>query len=289
MSSPWPTSTPAPSPRSTSYPGWWNRRAGHTTPRAGICRSPRCCASRPPTSAAGSWTDVRQPGPPDGPLILLPPRWRPDLCPTDRKLLEAEAIAAHSNDAWLLYLGRTASRPPDDPAVELARRCRLADLLCLDLVVEARRQRGGSLSWHLGYELPGSPVPTDPRGHADNLTTAIISISELDTIYGLEESGRTVPAYRLNCPDLPPAGPTMVDLDQLERRILADCVGVRSGEPTAGAQAIWRDGRWWHTSLREADTTTCEIVLREPDGVRPLVTAATLPAAIGALGLTPGG
>ncbi|MGX7670767.1 hypothetical protein [Plantactinospora sp. DSM 117369] len=34
---------------------------------------------------------------------------------------------------------------------------------------------------------------------------------------------------------------------------------------------------------------TCEIVLREPDGVRLLVTAATLPAAIDALGLAPGG
>ncbi|MEQ4303100.1 hypothetical protein ABNF97_17180 [Plantactinospora sp. B6F1] len=205
---------------------------------------------------AKSWTEIRRPGPPEEPVVLLPSRWRPDLPPADRELLEAEAIAAQSYDPWWLYLGRTTSEPPRDPAAELARRCRLADLLCLDLVIETRRDRNGTgLSWHLRYEVPDSPVPAEGRGHADDLPSAITGTSELDALYGLEERGRSVPAYRLSCPDLPPAGPASIDLDQLERRILADCVDLRTGEPTAGAQAIWRDGRWRHTSLRVTDTT----------------------------------
>ncbi|MFV2021836.1 hypothetical protein ACFHVL_25390, partial [Micromonospora sp. LOL_023] len=38
------------------------------------------------------------------------------------------------------------------------------------------------------------------------------------------------------------------DLDQLERRMLSDA------DQHGGAQAIWRNRHWWHTSLRPAET-----------------------------------
>ncbi|MEO3746717.1 hypothetical protein [Plantactinospora sp. B5E13] len=244
---------------------------------------------------ATSWTDVNGSGSPDGPLVMLPKQWRPDLPASDRKVLEADAIARRSNDPWRLYLGRTASEPPRDPAAELARLCRLADLLCLDLVIEARRVEArrvearrveagtvgarrvdgrpvdagrirtvDDLTWHLRYEVAGGPVPTEARCHADDLTAAITGTSDLDACYGLEERGRTAPAHHLASGYRPPAEPPDIDLDQLERRIIADCVDVSTGTPTAGAQAIWRDGRWWHTSLQVADTT--EILSESPTG-----------------------
>ncbi|MEE6261531.1 hypothetical protein [Plantactinospora sonchi] len=235
---------------------------------------------------ATSWTDVNGAGSPDGPLVMLPKQWRPELPASDRKVLEADAIARCSHDPWRLYLGRTTSEPPRDPAAELARLCRLADLLCLDLVIEARRVEArrveartvgartvgarrvdgrpvdagqvwtvDDLTWHLRYEVSGGPVPTEARCRAENLTTAITGTSDLDAFYGLEERGRTAPAHHLTIGYRPPAEPPDIDLDQLERRILADCVDVSTGTPTFGAQAIWRDDRWWHTSLQVADTT----------------------------------
>ncbi|MEO3748695.1 hypothetical protein [Plantactinospora sp. B5E13] len=207
------------------------------------------------TVGAGSWTDVREPHSTDGPLIPLPPGWRPEHSASHRKVLEAQAIAWQSSDAWRLYLGRTAVPPPPDPAADLGRRCRLADLLCLDLVVEVRRQPyGAGLTWALRYELPGGPVPAEPRGYAADLATAITTTSDADACYGLDELGRTVAAHQLTPSGPPPAEPPTIDLDQLERRILADCVDLTTGAENPGAQAIWRDGGWWHTSLRDAGT-----------------------------------
>ncbi|MBF9131863.1 hypothetical protein I0C86_23275 [Plantactinospora sp. S1510] len=202
----------------------------------------------------GTWTDVRQPGEPDGPLVFLPRSWRPGHPASAREALEAEAIAGESNDAWRLYLGRAAGAPPREAAAELGRLCRLAELLCLDLVVEARRLVAtAGLTWAIRFEVPGGPVPAEARGYADDLTAAITSTTDLDACYGLEERGLTAPAHHLTIGE-PPPDPPPVDLDQLERRILADCLDLATGGPTAGAQAIWRDGRWWHTSLRAAGT-----------------------------------
>ncbi|MGX7670218.1 hypothetical protein [Plantactinospora sp. DSM 117369] len=208
------------------------------------------------TVGAASWTEAgNPPRSPDGPVVLLPSRWRPDLPPQTRAALEAEAIASHGHDAWQLFLGRSAAEPPPDPARDLARRCRLADLLRLDLVLEARRRHpAADLTWHLRYEVPGGPVPTDARGGADDLAGAIVATGDLDALYDLQARGRAAPAHYLTGGDRPPVDPPAVDLDQLERGMLADCTDLHTGVPTAGAQAIWRDGRWWHTSLRVADT-----------------------------------
>jgi hypothetical protein len=122
-------------------------------------------------------------------------------------------------------------------------------------VVEARRLIAtDGLTWAIRFEVPGGPVPAEARGYADDLTTAITTTTDLDALYGLEERGLAAPAHRLAIGELAPDPPT-VDLEQLERRILADCSDLAIGSPTAGAQAIWRDGRWWHTSLRAAGTT----------------------------------
>ncbi|MEQ4306249.1 hypothetical protein ABNF97_33530 [Plantactinospora sp. B6F1] len=205
---------------------------------------------------AGSWRDVRAPGDPDGPLVLLPRAWRPEQPASTRRALEAEAIAGESLDGWRLYLGHTTVVPARDPAASLGRWCRLADLLCLDLVVEARRMVAtDALTWAIRFEMPGGPVPAETYGYADDLTTAITTTTDLDAFYGLEERGRTVPAYQPAIRHPPPDARPTVDLDQLERRILADCTDLATGNPHPGAQAVWRDGRWWHTALRIDGTT----------------------------------
>ncbi|MFY1690381.1 hypothetical protein [Plantactinospora sp. WMMB782] len=151
---------------------------------------------------AGSWTDVRAPGDPDGPLVLLPRAWRPEQPAPVRRTLEAEAIAGESLDAWRLYLGRTtAGTPRLDAAAELGRWCRLAGLLCLDLVVEARRLAAtDALTWAVRFELPDGPVPAETYGYADDLAAAISTTSDLDACYGLDERGRTVPAHQFQHP-----------------------------------------------------------------------------------------
>jgi len=205
---------------------------------------------------AGSWTDVREPHSSDGPLILLPSDWRPEHSPAERVMGEAEAIAWQGHDAWRLFLARTSPAPLRDPAAVLGRWCRLADLLCLDLVVEARRPPAGAgLDWTVRFEVPGGLVPDRPTRCAESLVEAVLTTSDRDVFYGLEERGRSAPAHHLAAGYQPRTTPPVIDLDQLERQVLADCVDVGTGAPTAGGQAIWRDGRWWHTSLRVAGTS----------------------------------
>ncbi|GAB3972375.1 hypothetical protein [Plantactinospora veratri] len=123
-------------------------------------------------------------------------------------------------------------------------------------MLEARRRHpAADLSWHLRYEVPGGPVPTDASGGADDLAGAVVGTSDLEALYDLQARGRAAPAHYLTGGDQPPPDLPAVDLEQVERRMLADCIDLRTCAPTAGAQAIWRDGRWWHTSLRIADTT----------------------------------
>ncbi|WP_460806793.1 hypothetical protein [Micromonospora zhanjiangensis] len=46
-----------------------------------------------------------------------------------------------------------------------------------------------------------------------------------------------------------------MDAGRLERRVVADCVDRATGGGLPGAQAVWRDGRWWHSGLRPGGRT----------------------------------
>ena len=78
------------------------------------------------------------------------------------------------------------------------------------------------------------------------------------TFDGYELHGLDAPAHYLRAGAGPPDLPEPVDLDQVERRMIRDC----EGRP--GAQAIWRNGRWWHTSLRPGRVV--ETLTEEPTG-----------------------
>lgn len=205
------------------------------------------------TVGAGSWRSVQSPDRlVDGPVVFLPRQWKPDLPESTRRALEAEAIANGGHDPWQVFLGRTAPARARDLAVDLGRWCGLADLLYLDLVVEARRRSGGGLCWDIRFEVPGGPVPAESRGWADDLPAALAATTVTAALYGVAERGRTAPGHYLGGGDRQVPAPPAIDLDQLERRIIADCTDLTTGTVTAGGQAIWRDGRWWHTSLRVA-------------------------------------
>ncbi|MEH1015347.1 hypothetical protein V6U90_19805 [Micromonospora sp. CPCC 206060] len=172
------------------------------------------------------------------------PSWRPYLTAGQRRTAEAEALARQDHQPWRLFLGRNTAPPVPAPESVLARLCAVADLLCLDLVVEARRQHDDHPTWDIRYELPGAKVPAGPRLTAVDLPTAVTATTVDDALAGLTDRGRTAPAYAIRPAGMPPARPPVIDLDQLARRVDGDCAGA------AGAQAIWRDGRWWHTQLR---------------------------------------
>ncbi|MFV2017805.1 hypothetical protein [Micromonospora sp. LOL_023] len=210
--------------------------------------------------------DLRFPdGEPDsdrGLWLTMPPNWHPGLPAADRA---AGVAAAHTTgvtySAWLIHLGRTVAVPPASADDLLSRLCGLADLLCLDLVVEARwGVFPAGLNWDIRFETPGAAVPRGQHGYADSLPAACRRTSIMDAFDGLGERSLTAPAYFLRPGQRSTLPPEEVDADQLERRIIRDC-GVEppvSGGPargpqveaTAGAQAIWRDRRWRHTSLR---------------------------------------
>lgn len=191
-------------------------------------------------------------GKPYAEQILTLPGWRPDL-PVARRLdLEARALAASTGGDWRVWLGRSVPPPERRPARELDRLCAVADLLCLDLVVEARRRWfDGGLLWDVRFEVPGAPVPPEPTGRADTLPAALAGTAVTDALRGLAARGRTVTARYLRPGGPPRAGPVTAGTDPgaLQRRIVTD-----AGDPRLlGAQAVWRDRRWWHTPLRTAD------------------------------------
>ncbi|MEU7797756.1 hypothetical protein AB0B10_00625 [Micromonospora arborensis] len=185
------------------------------------------------------------------PSLWLDRQWRPDLPAALRHELEAHAILRADHAPWRLVLGRSTAPATVDPAARLARLCALADLLLLDLVVEARRQDAG-FCWAIRYEVPGSPVPLGSPSWCRDLPEVLACTDVAKALSGLAERGLAAPA-RLLRPDSPrpPAAPA-VDVDQLERRVLADCVDLGGGE-LPGAQALWRNGRWWHTTLRAGE------------------------------------
>jgi hypothetical protein len=174
--------------------------------------------------------------------VALPRGWRPELPAAERWALVADGIAAWSNTPWWVHTGHSRPVPPVDPGAALARLCRLAELLLLDLVVEARRV-GGVLGWHVRYELPGGGVPDVVPGSSPDLPTAVTVTGPADALRDLAWRGRDAPARYPCAPAAPPVAP-QVDVGHLERGILARCTD------DAGAQAVWRDGRWWHVGLR---------------------------------------
>ncbi len=199
----------------------------------------------------------------DLPSLWLTAEWRPELPAARRHELEAEAILRADHAPWRLVLGRSVAVPVVDPAARLARLCALADLLLLDLVVEARRQ-GAGFGWDIRYEVPGTPVPVGTTGWYLSLAEALSRCDVAGALTGLTERGLAVPARRLR-PDSPrPLAVAAVDVDQLERRILADCVDPASGDDLPGAQAIWRDGRWWYSTLRPGEPV--EVLAEQPTG-----------------------
>lgn len=200
---------------------------------------------------------------PDLPPLWLTPQWRPELPAARRYELEVQAILRADHDPWRLVCGRSVAVPAIDPTARLVRLCALADLLLLDLVVEARRQ-GGGLGWDIRYEVPGTAVPAGPTGWHLSLAEALSHTDVAGALTGLTARGLAVPARRLR-PDSPrPPGISTVDVDQLERRIIADCVDPGSGDDLPGAQAIWRDGRWWHSTLRAGEPE--EVLAEQPTG-----------------------
>ncbi|WP_326551800.1 hypothetical protein [Micromonospora sp. NBC_01813] len=189
--------------------------------------------------------------------LSLPDEWLPDLHAEQRHALEAAAIADRATYPWRVWLGRATRPPRPEPARHLGQLCALAELLCLDLVVETRPEPygDGRYRWQLRLELPDTDVGDTFAGSisgADSLDAAIVAAGLTGMAAGLKDRSRDAPAHFLhpNQPDGLPIGPPKLDLDQLERRMVADCTTLVTGAPTPGAQAIWRDGRWWHTSLR---------------------------------------
>lgn len=211
----------------------------------------------------------------------LPAEWAPDLPSDRRRSIEARLLAGSWRTPWRVFLGHSTAPPPPDHARLLGRLCALADRLCLDLVVEARSGPGARLTWSIRFELPGAPVPTAPYRYAHDLLTAIARTTAQDAAYDLDRYSLRAPAHYLLPADRPDQRTIdlrtidrrtidlrttgrrtndpldvdrqfdndQLDVDRLERRIIRDCGG------TAGGQAIWRSGRWWHTTLR-SDTAT---------------------------------
>ncbi|MDG4799336.1 hypothetical protein [Micromonospora sp. WMMD980] len=180
----------------------------------------------------------------DTPLLWLPRTWRPDL-PVDRRwAMAADALIRADHSPWRVLVGRVATPPPEpSPGRRLGELCRLAGLLHLDLVVEARWWHDRAW-WDLRFELPGGDVPEVPRRSAPELADAVTATTAVAALAGLAEHGRAAPAYTIRSSAGPAPAPAHADLAALERRIHTDLAGG------SGAQAIWRDGRWWHTPLR---------------------------------------
>lgn len=183
--------------------------------------------------------------------VLLPWDWRPDLPAGQRHALEAVALAGKLTMTWHVLLGCADAPAPPDHNRLLDRLCAVADELRLDLVIEARSAsfRTG-LTWDIRFEVPNSGVPLRPQQTCVDLPAAVAATSIEQAVTGLDQARPDTPAHYF---ELAYNTHTMFggarlisaqDVDLLERRITRDCVG------TLGAQAIWRDRHWWHTTLQ---------------------------------------
>ncbi|MFC7546750.1 hypothetical protein [Plantactinospora sp. GCM10030261] len=191
-------------------------------------------------------------------LVELPTSWRPDLPGPRRRELAALALARYDHDPWRVWIGRGTPPSTVDPADRLARLCALADLLLLDLVIE-HRWSAGRPAWDIRYELPGTPVPGQPERRWPDLDTALTRTTARTALDGLGWRCRTAPAHLLRPTARRP--PAVGDLTDLARALRANTTtntythtaADDANIPAVGAQAIWRDGRWWHTRLRPDD------------------------------------
>jgi hypothetical protein len=202
-------------------------------------------------------------------LVFMPPQWRPDLPERGRLALAAVAIAdAAQYLPWRVYYGRAAAPPPDLNKL-LNRLCALADQLCLDFVIDHRRDVSVDpddplLLWGLRYEVPGSPVPTDAPAH-HNAQEALTQTTPEEAIrrgIGLgrprESQHQTAPAYWITTPVASPDPPHTASWAEVARRVTEVC------GTGAGAVAIWRDRRWHFIQLTQAGMT--EVLQQEDTG-----------------------
>ncbi|MER7164660.1 hypothetical protein ABT336_01090 [Micromonospora sp. NPDC000207] len=184
---------------------------------------------------------------PDGTLVWLSRDWAPNLPVEQRHRIEAEALIRGDHSPWRVLVGR--STPPvdgPDPGRHLGWLCGVANLLHLDLVVEARMEHG-QVAWDVRFEMPGGVVPTDPRHAERDLAAAVRATTVATATARLAEAGVTAPAYTVRSSVGVLPAPQVVDVAEVERWVRVDLGGG------AGAQAIWRNGRWWHTPLREGN------------------------------------
>ncbi|BCJ60354.1 hypothetical protein [Micromonospora endophytica] len=203
-------------------------------------------------------------------IVPLDRRWRPELPAQQRLALEAEAIARQVHRPWWLWLARSAAPPAelpearlrrlcelaDLPEARLRRLCELADLLRLDLVIEARRPHRGNPTWQVRYEVPGGEVPAQTSAYWPDLATAVAGTTVADALYGLGERGAAAPAYTMLPGGRRRAARPVVELARLGELIADDLARA------PGAQAIWRDGSWWHVRLGVGGST---LMLTERD------------------------
>nr|MDT0658494.1 hypothetical protein [Micromonospora sp. DSM 115978] len=195
---------------------------------------------------------LREPDLPQHPVdtyaydIHLPPQWRPDLATGARHALEARALARGAGRSWIVLLGHAHAPRPADHARLLGKLRDLADQLRVDLVIDARRVGNGtSLAWDIHLAHPGAPPPHLDHLPFDDLLAAIAgtTLDRASTLLG--RPGPDTPAHYFAPDTAEPAPPAALpDVDRIERLIMRDCAEA------AGAQAIWRNGRWWHTTLQ---------------------------------------
>ncbi|WP_185755215.1 hypothetical protein [Micromonospora sp. A202] len=196
----------------------------------------------------------------EAPSLWLDRQWRPDLPAVQRHELEAHAILRADHAPWRLVLGRStgrAHRRPGRPAGSALRAGRPA------AARPGRRGPPAGPGVRLGHPVRGARLPGTPAWCQD-LPEALTRADVAHALTGIAERGLTAPA-RLLRPDSPrPPVTPVVDVDQLERRVLADCVDPADGDELPGAQAVWRDGRWWHTTLRPGEPI--ETLAEQPTG-----------------------
>ena len=186
--------------------------------------------------------------------IHLPQQWRPDLAAGARHALEARALARGAGRSWIVLLGH--NQPPSlaDHARLLGRLRDLADQLRVDLVIDARRVgTGTALAWDIHLAHPGTPPPHIDHLPFGDLLAAVAGTTVDRATSNLGRPDPDTPVHYLEpdivsgfrgAPDEPAPSVAPPDVDLLERLIMRDC------DQAAGAQAIWRNGRWWHATLQ---------------------------------------
>jgi hypothetical protein len=171
----------------------------------------------------------------DGPTLALPDTWRGDLAPELREAIEARVLVEQSPRPWRLFLGRSRAMPPTDPAARLQHLCDLADLLRVDLVIEARpRPDATALSWDIRFDLPSTGVPATPYGDHPDLRSALV---DTDPIIALRDiSNRPGNSHPRELAAIPQS---LADLETITQWINEDI-----NQNFGYAQLVWRDRRW---------------------------------------------